>query len=237
MSRTARGKSAVNIIDLDDGEEITAVVNTDEFDAEECITMVTREGYVKRTCVSDFENILSTGIIAASVEDGDELVDVEVTDGTSDLVVATEQGMTIRFAESEAREMGRTARGVRGVDLEGDDAVAGMVATDDTDERALLTVTRNGYGKRTPLAKYRPQSRYGKGLVDIKTEERNGRVTTVKAVTDDDDIVAMSEDGQIMRTPVADISTFGRNTMGVKVMELNGDDQVASVTVVPSDTE
>ena len=237
MSRTARGKSAVNIIDLDDGEEITAVVNTDEFDADECITMVTRDGYVKRTCVSDFENILSTGIIAASVEDGDELVDVEVTDGTSDLVIATEEGMTIRFAESEAREMGRTARGVRGIDLEGDDAVAGMVATDDTDERALLTVTRNGYGKRTPLAEYRPQSRYGKGLVDIKTEERNGRVTTVKAVTDDDDIVAMSEDGQIMRCPVADISTFGRNTMGVKVMELDGDDQVASVTVIPDDIE
>ncbi len=236
MSRTARGKSAVNIIDLDDGEEITAVVNTDEFDAEECITMVTRQGYVKRTCVGDFENILSTGIIAASIEGDDELADVEVTDGTSDLVIATEEGMTIRFAESEAREMGRTARGVRGIDLEGDDAVVGMVATDDTDDRALLTVTRNGYGKRTPLTEYRPQSRYGKGLVDIKTEKRNGRVTTVKAVTDDD-IVVMSEDGQIMRTPVEEISTFGRNTMGVTVMELDGDDRVASVTVIPDDIE
>lgn len=198
--------------------------------------MVTRQGYVKRTCVGDFENILSTGIIAASIEGDDELADVEVTDGTSDLVIATEEGMTIRFAESEAREMGRTARGVRGIDLEGDDAVVGMVATDDTDDRALLTVTRNGYGKRTPLTEYRPQSRYGKGLVDIKTEKRNGRVTTVKAVTDDD-IVVMSEDGQIMRTPVEEISTFGRNTMGVTVMELDGDDRVASVTVIPDDIE
>jgi DNA gyrase subunit A len=233
MSRTARGKSAVNLINLDDGEELSAVVSTDEFEPDECITMVTRNGYVKRTCTTEFENILSTGIIAASLEEGDELVDVEVTDGSSDLVVATEGGMTIRFDETEAREMGRTARGVRGVDLREGDSVAGMVATDDSDERTLLTVTKNGYGKRTPLSEYRPQSRYGMGLVDIKTDERNGRVTTVKAVSGGDHIVVMSEDGQIMRCPVADISTVGRNTKGVKVMEVEADDRVASVTVVP----
>jgi DNA gyrase subunit A len=235
MSRTARGKSAINLIDLDDGEEITAVVNTDEFDEDECITMVTRRGYVKRTCVTEFDNILSTGIIAAKLDEGDELVDVEVTDGTGDLVIATEGGMTIRFDEDEVREMGRSARGVRGIDLEAGDAVAGMVSTDDDDGRALLTVTKNGYGKRTPLSEYRPQSRYGKGLVDIKTDERNGRVTTVKAVEENDHIVVMSEAGQIMRCPVAEISTVGRNTKGVIVMEVEGDDRVASVTVVPGD--
>jgi len=235
MSRTARGKSAINIIDLDEGEEITAVVSTDEFEADECITMVTRQGYVKRTCVTDFENILSTGIIAASVDDGDELIDVEVTDGSGDLVIATERGMTIRFDESEVREMGRSARGVRGVELDGDDRVAGMVATDDADDRALLTVTCNGYGKRTPLSEYRPQSRYGKGLVDIKTDERNGPVATVKAVEDDDDIVVMSGSGQIMRCPVGEISTVGRNTKGVVVMDVGSEDQVASVTVVPGE--
>ncbi|PSP28704.1 DNA gyrase subunit A [Halobacteriales archaeon QH_2_65_14] len=235
MSRTARGKSAINLIDLDDGEEITAVVNTDEFDEDECITMVTRRGYVKRTCVTEFDNILSTGIIAAKLDEGDELVDVEVTDGTGDLVIATEGGMTIRFDEDEVREMGRSARGVRGIDLEAGDAVAGMVSTDDDDGRALLTVTKNGYGKRTPLSEYRPQSRYGKGLVDIKTDDRNGRVTTVKAVEENDHIVVMSEAGQIMRCPVAEISTVGRNTKGVIVMEVEGDDRVASVTVVPGD--
>ncbi|WP_336325452.1 DNA gyrase subunit A [Halovenus sp. HT40] len=233
MSRTARGKSAVNIIDLDDGEEITAVVDTDEFGDDECLTMVTREGYVKRTCATEFDNILSTGIIAADVEDGDELIDVEVTDGTGDLVIATEHGMTIRFDESEAREMGRTARGVRGIDLEGDDRVAGMVSTTDDDERALLTVTRRGYGKRTPLTEYRPQSRYGKGLVDIKTDERNGPVATVKAVEEDDHIVVMSDEGQIMRCPVGEISTVGRNTKGVNVMAVDESDSVASVTVIP----
>jgi len=235
MSRTARGKSAVNIIDLDDGEEITAVVDTDAFEEDECLTMVTRRGYIKRTCASDFENIRSTGIIAASVDEDDALVDVEVTDGAGDLVVATEDGMTIRFDEQEVREMGRNARGVRAIDLQGDDRVAGLVATDETDDRALLTVTRNGYGKRTLLSEYRPQSRYGMGLVDIDTGERNGPVATVKAVSASDDLVVMSERGQIMRTTVGEISTQGRNTMGVKVMDLEAGDQVASVTVVPGE--
>jgi DNA gyrase subunit A len=235
MSRTARGKSAVNLLDLDDGEEITAVVNTDEFGAEECLTLVTEQGYVKRTACGAFENILSTGIIAADLGDDDALVDVEVTDGSRDLVIATRDGMTIRFDESEVREMGRNARGVRGIDLREGDRVAGMVATGDADDRALLTVTRNGYGKRTPLSEYRPQSRYGKGLVDIKTNERNGPVTGVKAVTDADHIVVMSEWGQIMRCPVADISTVGRNTMGVTVMTVDDGDSVASVTVLPGD--
>ncbi|WP_128223862.1 DNA gyrase subunit A [Halobacteriaceae bacterium SHR40] len=237
MSRTARGKSAVNIIDLDDGEEITAVVDTDEFEEDECLTMVTQQGYVKRTCVAEFDNILSTGIIAASVEDGDELVDVEVTDRTGDLVIATEQGMTIRFDEEEVREMGRNARGVRGIALEGEDRVAGMVSTTDDDERDLLTVTCNGYGKRTPLTEYRAQSRYGKGLIDIKTGVRNGTVATVKAVEETDDIIVMSESGQIMRCPVGEISTVGRNTKGVVVMDVDDGDRVASVDVIPAQPE
>ncbi len=234
MSRTARGKSAINLLDLDDGEELTAVVSTDEFDDDECITMVTRQGYVKRTCCDQFENILSTGIRAAKLADGDELVDVDVTDGTGDLVIATEQGMTIRFDESEVSEMGRSARGVHGIKLQDDDRVAAMVATTDTDDRSLLTVTENGYGKRTRLSEYRPQSRYGQGLIDIKTDERNGRVSTAKAVTDDDHLVIMSAQGQIMRIRAGDISEVGRNTKGVTIMELEEGDSVASVTVVPA---
>jgi DNA gyrase subunit A len=234
MSRTARGKSAVNILDFDDGEEITAVVATDDFEPDENITMVTKHGYAKRTATEDFENILSTGIIAAKLGEGDELVDVEVTDGSQDLVVATEQGMTIRFDEDEVRCMGRNARGVRAIDLEGDDQVAGLVATSDDDERALLTVTKHGYGKRTMLSNYRKQSRYGKGLIDIKTGDRNGPVTSVKAVTDEDGLVVMSERGQIMRTRAADVSVVSRNTMGVTIMDLEGDDRVASVEVLPA---
>jgi len=233
MGRTARGKSAVNVLDLDDGEEITAVVDTDEFAPEECLTMITGDGYVKRTCAADFENIRSTGLIAATVGEDDTLVDVVVTDGDRDLVVATEAGMTIRFAEDEVREMGRTARGVRAIDLQDGDQVAGLVATNG--DRDLLTVTRNGYGKRTPLSEYRRQSRYGKGLVDIDTGERNGPVATVKAVSPGDDLVVMSDRGQIMRTHVDEISSVGRNTMGVTVMDLEPGDRVASVTVVPGE--
>jgi len=233
MSRTARGKSAVNLLDLDSDEKITAVVPTDDLDGDECITMATRDGFVKRTCCDQFDNILSTGIIAAKLEDGDALVDVEVTDGTRDLVVATEGGMTIRFDEDEVRQMGRTARGVRGIDLQEGDAVAGLVATDDADGRSLLTVTENGHGKRTPLSEYRRQSRYGMGLIDIKTGGRNGRVVEVKAVTDDDHLIAMSERGQIMRCPADEVSTVGRNTKGVRIMDVEADDAVASVDVLP----
>ncbi|MBX0323089.1 DNA gyrase subunit A [Halomicroarcula sp. F13] len=237
MSRTARGKSAINLLSLDDGEEITAVVSTDEFEADECITMVTRQGYVKRTGCDNFQNILSTGIRAAKLEDGDELVDVDVTDGTGDLVIATEQGMTIRFDEDEVSEMGRSARGVHGIKLQDDDRVAAMVATTDDDDRSLLTVTKNGYGKRTALSEYRPQSRYGQGLIDIKTDDRNGPVSTAKAVRDDDHLVIMSEDGQIMRIRAGDVSQVGRNTKGVTIMDVEGDDRVASVTVVPAATD
>ncbi|MFP8952522.1 DNA gyrase subunit A [Natrialbaceae archaeon A-arb3/5] len=234
MGRTARGKSAVNILDLEAGEDITAIVDTDAFGDDEYVTMATRNGYVKRTAGGEFDNIRSTGIIAADLEDGDELVDVEVTNGLQDLVIATEGGMTIRFDEDDVRAMGRNARGVNGIKLQDGDAVAGLVATTESDERALLTVTRNGYGKRTLLSEYSKQSRYGKGLIDIKTDDRNGRVTAAKAVSADDEVVLMSERGQIVRTRVDEISTVGRNTMGVIVMDVDADDAVASVDVIPA---
>ena len=233
MSRTARGKSAINLLDLDDGEEITAVVNTDDFEDDEYLAMVTREGMVNRTAASDFDNILSTGIIAARLAEGDELVDVKVTDGTTDLVIATQSGMAIRFDESEVTATGRRTKGVNGVKLREDDAVAGMVTAKNGDDRCLLTVTERGFGKRTSLNEYRRQSRYGYGLMDIKTGDRNGSVTSAKAVRPDDDLVIMSARGQIMRIRADDISEVGRNTMGVKVMELEGADWVASVDVVP----
>jgi len=241
MSRTARGKSAVNLLDLDDDEQIESVVNTadiehdDEAEEEQFLTMVTRGGYIKRSGVSEFQNILSTGIRAISLEDGDRLADVEVTDGTQDVVIATRNGMSIRFDETEARAMGRTARGVRGVDLEGDDEVAAVAGIDESRNSWLLTVTENGYGKRSDLDAYRVQSRNGKGLIDIKTNERNGGVTALDAVGPGDHLVTMSEQGQIMRCPVEDLSIVGRNTMGVTVMDLEAGDRVAAVDVVDAE--
>ena len=232
MSRTARGKSAVNVLELDDGEEIEAVVNTDDIEPEEYLTMVTRGGYVKRTACKKFENILSTGIRAISLEEGDALADVEVTDGSADVVIATASGMSIRFDESEARAMGRTARGVRGIQLQDEDRVAGIAATVEGREQWLLTVTENGYGKRTDIDDYRVQSRNGKGLIDIKTNERNGPVSAINGVSDGDNLIVMSEGGKILRTRVSDISLVGRNTMGVRVMDLDAGDRVATVDVL-----
>jgi len=233
MSRTARGKSAVNLLDLDGGEEIEAVVNTEDLDDDEFLTMVTRDGYIKRTAVDQFGNIRTTGIRAIRLEDGDELVDVEVTDGETDIVIGSRNGMAIRFDESEARAMGRTARGVIGIDLREGDAVAGVAAIDDDYHNWVLTVTENGYGKRSDLDEYRLQSRNGKGLIDIKTGDRNGEAVAIEAVTHGDHLIAMSDDGQIMRTRVEEISTVSRNTKGVIVMNLDPDDTVASVDIVP----
>jgi DNA gyrase subunit A len=238
MSRTARGKSAVNLLDLDSGEELTAVVNMDDIESEEIdgnryLTMVTRDGYIKRTAVAEFQNIRSTGIRALRLEDGDELVDVEVTDGDRTLVVATANGMSIRFAEDDVRAMGRSARGVRGVDLQGTDTVAGVAGVDTDRHSWVLTVTENGYGKRSDIDEYRVQSRNGKGLIDIKTNDRNGQVCAMETVGPGDHLIVMSETGQIMRTPVEGISIVGRNTMGVIVMELDTGDQVACLDVIP----
>ena len=236
MSRTARGKSAVNLLDLDDGEEITAVVNCADIEADEekYLTMATREGYVKRTSVENFQNIRSTGIIATKLGDGDALVDVEVTDGSRDLILASREGMAIRFEESDVRAMGRSARGVRGIRLEGDDEVAALAAIDAERHSWVLTVTEHGYGKRTGIDQYRRQSRNGKGLIDIKTNDRNGDVCELETVGPDDHLFVMSGDGQILRTPVGDLSVVGRNTMGVIVMDVAPGDTVATVDVHPA---
>uniref|UniRef100_UPI003412C160 DNA gyrase subunit A n=1 Tax=Halogeometricum borinquense TaxID=60847 RepID=UPI003412C160 len=233
MSRTARGKSAVNLLELDDGEEITAVVNTADIEDEtdKYLTMATQNGYVKRTSVEKFQNILTTGIIATKLDEDDELADVEVTDGSHDLVLASRDGMAIRFDESDVRAMGRSARGVRGMKLEGDDELVGVAAVDEDRHNWVLTVTQNGYGKRSDIERYRRQSRNGKGLIDIKTNERNGPVCAMETVGYGDHLFVMSESGQILRTPVEDISTVGRNTMGVTVMDMDEGDHVASVDV------
>ena len=233
MSRTARGKSAVNLLDLDDGEELTAVVNCAEMEAdtEKYLTMATREGYIKRTSVEEFQNIHSGGIIATKLDDGDALVDVEVTDGGRDLILASREGMAIRFEESDVRAMGRSARGVRGIQLDSNDQVAALAAVDADRHDWVLTVTEHGYGKRTDIDQYRRQSRNGKGLIDIKTNDRNGRVCELETVAPDDHLFVMSGDGQILRTPVEDLSVVGRNTMGVIVMDLAPGDTVASVDV------
>ena len=230
MSRTARGTAAVNVLDLDADESIVAVAVAPPEDG--YLVTATEAGYVKRTDIAAFENVRSTGIIAADVDADDQIVDVTTTTGKDHLLIASRGGMTIRFPETEVRPMGRTARGVGGIDLEPGDAVVGVTGVDPDGDNDVLTVTERGYGKRTALAEYRAQGRYGKGLVDIDTGDRNGPVAALRTVAPSDHLVLYSASGQIMRTPAAEISTRGRNTMGVTVMELETGDAVADIGVV-----
>jgi len=226
--RTARGRSVVNLVDLEDDERVTATLSVDSFDDSRCFVMVTREGYVKRVCASEFSNPRSTGIIATSLEDGDELVGVELSDGDGCAVVGTRDGMTICFKEDEARQMGRNARGVRAVDLEGDDEVVDVTTIGGPDSDGhLFTVTRDGYAKRTPLSEYRCQGRAGKGLIDIDTDD--GRVA-LDRVDGGEEVVVVSKNGQVTRTLIEEISEIGRNTQGVILMRLEEGDEVTDVT-------
>ena len=233
--RTARGRSVVNLLDLEGDERITETVPVDCFDDDRTAVMVTRDGYVKRVPTDAFSNPRSTGIIATSLEEGDELVGVELSEGGGCVVVGTRDGMTICFKEEDVREMGRSARGVRAIELEGDDEVAGVTTICGPEgDGCLLTVTGDGYAKRTPHGEYRCQGRAGKGLVDIKTEA--GR-TSLHSVGGDEEVIVTSEEGQVTRTHVEEVSEIGRNTQGVILMRLEDGDEVADVAVVEGEKE
>ncbi len=246
VSRTARGTSIVNVLDLDEGEEVIALATVDDLDsfaddydtyadADAFLTFATENGYVKRTPIAEFSNIYTSGIRAIRLGDDDALVDVTVTDGTSDLLLTTKHGRAIRFDETDVSASGRNTQGVGGVRLADDaDAVQSIVLPDDGSH--LLTLCEQGYGKRTPFEEYRVQSRYGKGLMDIKTEGRNGPTLVSHAVHEDDELALMSKTGQLMRIAASEISSVGRNTKGVKVMTLEGDDELADVALLPAES-
>jgi DNA gyrase subunit A len=221
-----KGKAVVNLVQLQTAEKIAAFCAVKGFDAGGYLLLVTRKGIVKKTELTAFSNPRPSGIIALSVEDGDALIDAVLTSGTDKILLGTREGMAIQFSEEDVRPMGRTAYGVKGIELEeGDQVVALEVATAGT----VLTVTENGYGKRTPLDEYRVQSRGGKGLINIKTAGRNGRVVGVKFLRGDEGVMLITEKGMIIRLNTADISTIGRNTQGVRLINLEDGDHLVSV--------
>ncbi len=241
MSRTARGRSIVNLLELEDGENVTAVESVEGFEDDDAsLCAVTREGRIKRTSLEAFSNPRTGGIIAADLEGDDVVVDTCVTDPDVDerIVVETRDGMVICFDEEEVREMGRNARGVKAVDLQdGDEVVSVFTSETDWDDE-ILTVTTDGYAKRTPQPEYRCQSRGGKGLIDIDIdvdaddgEARKG-VTASYKIKGNEGVVAVSEEGQVLRTTAEEVSEVGRNTQGVILMRLEDDDQVASVCLI-----
>ena len=216
-SRTARGRSIRQVLDLRDDERVTALLPVHDLKEEgKHIFMVTAHGIVKKTSLKAFSNPRNTGIIALGLDDDDELIDVKITSADQNILIATRDGMAIRFPEADVRSMGRTARGVRGIRLSENDRVIGMSIADD--EWTVLTVSENGYGKRTKVGEYRLQHRGGSGIINMRTTKRNGRVVAMLTVDDMDELVLVSTDGVVMRTSVKDIRIIGRNTQGVKIM-------------------
>jgi DNA gyrase subunit A len=222
-----KGKAIVNLVQLQGGEKLAAFCAVRDFGSGGFVLLATRRGIVKKTELAAFSNPRPSGIIALSVEDGDQLIDAVLTSGEDELLIGTETGMAIHFSEKDARPMGRTAYGVKGIALDEGDAVVSLQVV-----RAggtVLTVTRNGYGKRTTLDEYRIQSRGGKGLIDIKASDRNGPVVGVKFLRGEEQVMLITEKGMIIRLNTAEISTIGRNTQGVRLIQLEDGDHLVSV--------
>jgi len=228
--RTAKGKAFVNLIPLQEGERVVALLPVREFSEGAFVVMATRAGLIKKTSLDLFANIRSSGIIALSIVDNDDLVGVRITEGASDLLLGTRDGWAIRFREENVRPMGRTARGVRGIKLrQGSDEVVGMAVIPRDAPSTLLTVCERGYGKRTPVSDYPTKNRGGKGVITIKTSERNGKVVGLRLVTDEDDLMLITNGGKLIRMPVNGIPTIGRNTQGVRLIRLETDEQVVAM--------
>jgi DNA gyrase subunit A len=222
-----KGKSIANLVSMEEGEKIAALVAVKEFDDSHFVVMGTRKGVVKKTALSAFSNPRAGGIIAMGVEEGDAVIAAEVTDGSAEVFIGTRHGMAIRFPETDVRPMGRTAYGVRGISLRDEDYVVAMAEV--RPGGTLLTVTEHGFGKRTEIDEYRVQSRGGVGIINIATTERNGQVVGVAYVQDGDQVLLITQQGMILRMQTNDVRAIGRATQGVKLIEIEGEDRVVSI--------
>ncbi len=230
LDRTARGTSLMNILPLEPNEKISVALPVHSFEGAEYLTMITRKGRIKRTQVSAFENVRSTGLIAIYLEEGDELGWVKMTGGEEDMILVSELGKAIRFCEADARPMGRTAQGVYAMKLADDDYLA---AADVVQPGAdILLITENGFGKRTDLEEFRQQGRYGQGVTAMYMTRRHGRIVGARVVESDDEVTCITANGIIIRTPVDTISRQGRYSQGVRVMDLHEGDSIVSVALI-----
>jgi DNA gyrase subunit A len=234
-SRQAKGTAIVNLLNIEGGEKITTVIPVREFSDDQFLFMVTQRGYIKKTSLNGFDTSRRDGIIALSLEEGDELVDVKLTGGSEEIILGTKKGLAIRFPEEEVRSMGRTARGVKGIALSKKDEVVVMETI--RENAYLLTVTANGFGKRTSLSKYRTQSRAGKGIINIRTTARNGPLVTMQVVKEGEEVMMISAEGVIIRLQTEHIPSMGRTTQGVTLMRLNQGDAVVAVAKVVGEEE
>ena len=228
--RAARGRPVVNLLQLAADDEIRAVVPVDEFAMDQYLFTATRRGIVKKTVLSAYQNIRRNGIIALRIADDDDLIGAAITDGKQDIAVVTRGGVAVRFPEDEVRSTGRVSAGVKGINLRPGDEVVDMVVVEEVG--SLLTLCEKGYGKRTDIGEYPCIHRGGRGVLDIRTTERNGGVIACKQVHDGDEVMVLTQNGVMIRVPVRDISRIGRNTQGVKVINLDGGDLVIGMTRV-----
>lgn len=230
LSRTARGTPVINLIQIEHGEKISAVIPVEEFNPDQYLFFTTEQGIVKKTPLDDYSNIRKVGLIAISLREDDRLIGVRLTDGNQGIVMGTKQGMSIHFYEQDVRPMGRSATGVKGIHLSEDDAVIDMDVVKDNSD--VLIVTSKGYGKRTPVSDYRIQTRGGKGIKTLNITNKNGPVVGLKVVQEDEDLMIITAQGTIIRMSMSGISTMGRNTQGVRLIHIKEDDEVSTVTHV-----
>jgi DNA gyrase subunit A len=228
----SRGKAVVNLIQISSERKLAGVVPVREFSEGRYVLMVTKKGVIKKTALSDFQNIRSNGIIAINIDEGDELLDVVLTDGTKRIFIATHNGFAIRFDEKNARPMGRATRGTRGIDLRKDDYVVSVCAVSADDNEKMLSVSEQGYGKQTPISTYRLQSRGGKGVINMKTTEKTGKVVAVFPVDVDSEIMIITQQAKLIRLEADNIRKTGRSAQGVRLIKTDEGDMVTSASLV-----
>jgi len=234
---SARGKAVVNLINISSARKLAGVVAVREFSEGRYVVMVTKNGVIKKTELSEFQNIRSNGINAVNVDDGDELLDVILTDGTKRIFIATHDGLAIRFDESDVRPMGRAARGVRGVDLRKGDYVVSVAAVSADDSEKMLSISECGFGKQTPITTYRLQSRGGKGVINMKTTEKTGKVVAVFPVEEESELMIITKNGKLIRIEANEIRKTGRGAQGVRLIKTDGSDKVTSASLLDAARE
>ncbi len=231
VGTSGKGRPIVNLVNLEPGETIADILSVRDFAEGRFVLMATRKGIVKKTSLSAFSNPRSSGIIAITVDEDDELIDVALTDGSHEVLLATRNGLALRFREDEVRDMGRTARGVRGIALREGDYLVGMETF--KEKGMLLAVTERGFGKRTSIGEYRLQGRGGKGVINVKTTERNGKVVNALHVTEDDSVMIITAHGKLIKLEASAIrQTVSRSAQGVRLIGLEAGDHVTSAAVI-----
>jgi DNA gyrase subunit A len=236
-NRTSKGKAIANVLSLSNGEQVKAILPIEEFSENKFVVMLTKNGIIKKTSLDSFSNQRTSGIIALTTDLDDNVIEAKISDGQCDIFIATKEGMSIRFNEDDVRAMGRSARGVKGITLAKDDVVVGMAIIEKNTTDSILIVTEGGYGKRSEVSEYRAQGRGGVGIITQKTTDKVGNVIGARKVKNNMGIILTTDKGQVIRMRVSDISLLGRNTQGVRLINLEGKDElVTGIAVIEEDT-